>query len=160
MPILLLVGPFLEGPSHFFKNSLYSHKCHINDLELLLKSHFIKKSTHICFSLQKNSSHDSYICLLKLWFWGPRPMGPMGPFMFWHFLKICFMVWDLSRSVPRVFRSPGNPLIKLFYFIFNSNATFPKSVFLYDCLLYCLLYCLLNSRSTASAAVMLCTTWL
>ena len=40
---------------------------------------------------------------------GPRPLGPMGPSIFLIFFKFCFMVWDLSRSVPMVFRSPGNP---------------------------------------------------
>ena len=54
--------------------------------------------------------------LVKFWVLGPRPMGP---FIFLHFLKICFMVWDLSRSVRMVFRSPGNLLIKLCHFIFN-----------------------------------------
>ena len=34
-------------------------------------------------------------------------------------LKVCRMVQDLSKSVPMVFRSPGNPLIQLFHFIFN-----------------------------------------
>ncbi len=34
------------------------------------------------------------------------------------------MVWDLSRSVPMVFRSPGNTLINLFHFIFNSKCHF------------------------------------
>ena len=42
------------------------------------------------------------------------------------FLKIYFMVRDLSRSVPRLFRSPGKPLIKLFHFIFNSKCNFSK----------------------------------
>ena len=50
---------------------------------------------------------------------GPRPLGPMGPFIFLYFLKFGFMVCDLSRSVPGVFRIPGNPLINLFHFIFN-----------------------------------------
>ena len=39
------------------------------------------------------------------------------------------MVWDLSRSVPRVFRRPGNPLIELFHFIFNSKCNFWKCCF-------------------------------
>ena len=60
---------------------------------------------------------------------GPRPLGPMGPSMFRDFLKMCFMVWDLSRSVRMVFRSPGNTLIKLFHFIFNSKCNFSKVSF-------------------------------
>ena len=60
---------------------------------------------------------------------GPRPLGPMGPSMFCDFLKNCFMVWDLSRSVPRVFRSPGNPLIKLLHLLFNSKYNFFKVIF-------------------------------
>ena len=58
------------------------------------------------------------ICMI-FWFLGPRPLGSMGPFIFRVFLKIYFMVWDLSRSVPRVFRSPGNPLIKFVDFKCN-----------------------------------------
>ena len=54
------------------------------------------------------------------------------------------MVWDLSRSVPGVFRSPGKPLIKLFHLLLNLKCHFPKVSFLLNCLLYCLLYCLLN----------------
>ena len=50
---------------------------------------------------------------------GPRFPGVMGPSIFRDFLKICFIVWDLSRSVSRVFRSPGDPLINLFDFIFT-----------------------------------------
>ena len=63
---------------------------------------------------------------------GPWPLGPMGPHIF-VFLKICKMVWDLSRSVPMVFRRPGNPLIKLFHFIFNWKCDFVKvSFFLWE----------------------------
>ena len=40
------------------------------------------------------------------------------------------MVWDLSRSVPMMFRTPGNPLIHLFHFIFNSKCHFWKVRFL------------------------------
>ena len=47
-----IIGPFLEGPSRFFKNLRCSQKCHINDLELLLKSYFRRISTRICFILQ------------------------------------------------------------------------------------------------------------
>ena len=36
-------------------------------------------------------------------------------FRIFMFLKMCNMVQDLSRSVPRVFRSPGNPSINLFH---------------------------------------------
>ena len=62
---------------------------------------------------------------------GLRFLGVMGPFIFWDVLKICFMAWDLSRSVPRVFRSPGNPLIKLFHFSFLWKYHFLKSQLLY-----------------------------
>ena len=58
---------------------------------------------------------------------GPRPLGPMGPFDFWYFLKTYFMVWDLSRSVPRVFRSSGNPLINLFHLFVNSCRQMPSN---------------------------------
>ena len=47
-----IIGPFLEGPSRFFKNLRCSQKCHINDLELLLKSYFRRIPTRICFILQ------------------------------------------------------------------------------------------------------------
>ena len=67
-----------------------------------------------------------------LWFLGPRPLGPMGPFIFWHFLKMCFMVWDLSRSVPGVFSSPGNPLIKLCRFIWNLKCNLFKVIFVIE----------------------------
>ena len=60
---------------------------------------------------------------------GPRPLGPMGPSIFLDFLNFCFMVWDLSRSVPRLFRSPGNPLINLFHVLFNSKCHFFKVIF-------------------------------
>ena len=53
------------------------------------------------------------------------------------------MVWDLSRSVPMVFRSPGNTLINLFHLLFNSKCHFFKIICLLNCLLYCLFYCLL-----------------
>ena len=69
----------------------------------------------------------------------PAPCPP--GFFFRHFLKFCFMVWDLSRSVFRVFRSPGNPLINLFDFICN------KKCLLY-CLVNCLLYCLLYGQGS------------
>ena len=63
-----------------------------------------------------------------VWFLGPRPLGPMGPFIFRVFSKMYFLVWDLSRSVPRVFRSPGNPLIKLSNFRYNSKCHFQKVI--------------------------------
>ena len=44
------------------------------------------------------------------------------------------MVWDLSRSVPMVFRSPGNPLINLFHLLFNSKYHFSTVCFLLNCL--------------------------
>ena len=37
-------------------------------------------------------------------------------------LKVCRMAQDLSKSVPMVFRTPGNPLITLFHFICNSKC--------------------------------------
>ena len=48
---------------------------------------------------------------------------------FFEILKVCRMVQDLSKSVPRVFRSPGKALIKLFHFIFNSKCHFSKVFF-------------------------------
>ena len=48
------------------------------------------------------------------------------------------MVWDLSRSVPGVFRSPGNPLINLFHLSFNSKYHFLKNVFI-DFDIHCLI---------------------
>ena len=56
------------------------------------------------------------------------------------------MVQDQSRSVPRVCRSPWNPLIKLFHFIFNSKCHFQKCICSYYCLFNCLLNCLLNCQ--------------
>ena len=50
---------------------------------------------------------------------GPKAHGAYGTIMFLTSFEKCFMVWDLSRSVPGAFRSPGNPLIKLFHFISN-----------------------------------------
>ena len=44
--------------------------------------------------------------------------------IFWHFVEVLPLTWDLSRSVRMVFRSPGNPLINLFHFIFNSRCHF------------------------------------
>ena len=65
--------------------------------------------------------------------WGPGPWSKApvahGTLHFCDFLKICFMVWDLSRSVPRVFRSPGNPLINVFHFICISTYNFPNPPF-------------------------------
>ena len=40
-----------------------------------------------------------------------------------------FMVWNLSRGVPKVFRTPGNPLIHLSHSIFNSKSHFSKVSF-------------------------------
>ena len=60
---------------------------------------------------------------------GPRFSGVMGPSIFRDFLEFCFMVWDLSRSVPKVFRTPGNPLINLFRLLFNSKCHFFKVSF-------------------------------
>ena len=76
-----------------------------------------------------------WMILIISWFWAQGPWGPWDPPCFWDFLKTCFMVWDLSRSVPGVFRSPGNPLINLFHFLFNSKCHFRKCHFLLNCLL-------------------------
>ena len=100
--------------------------------------------THLFHVLRKSGcSWFSWLVMIFILL-GPRPLGPMGPSMFCDFSKIQFMVWDLSKSVPKVFRSPRNPLIHLFYLIFNQNATFQNVIRLLNCLLYCLLYFLLN----------------
>ena len=72
---------------------------------------------------------------------GPKAHGSHWTLHVMTFSKNCLMVWDLSRSVPGVFRSPGSPLIKLFHLLFNSKCRFFKVHFLYNCLLNCLLYC-------------------
>ena len=64
------------------------------------------------FHVQKNLHFHDFNDLNSFMVLGLRFLGVMGPFIFCDFLKICFMAWDLSRSVPMVFRSPGNPLIK------------------------------------------------
>ena len=51
-----------------------------------------------------------------------------GILYFFDFFKIDFMVGDLSRSVSMVFKSPGNPLIKLFDFICNWNVSFYRQI--------------------------------
>ena len=60
---------------------------------------------------------------------GPKAPGAHGTLHFLIFFENYFMVWDLSRSVPEAFRTPGNPLINLFHFIFNSECHFSKSQF-------------------------------
>ena len=70
------------------------------------------------FHVEKNTDFHDFNDLNNFMVLGPSPWGPWGP-SFSDLFKICFMVWDLSRSVPGVFRSPGNPLIKLFHFIFD-----------------------------------------
>ena len=77
----------------------------------------LSKKTIIFLIFNDLNNFNNFVVL------GPRPLGP---FVFRDFLKIYFMVWDLSRSVPRVFRSPGTPLINLFRFIFNSKCHFLK----------------------------------
>jgi len=42
------------------------------------------------------------------------------------FLALHNMTWYLSKSVPMVFKSQRNALIKLFHFIFNSKCHFSK----------------------------------
>ena len=64
---------------------------------------------------------------------GPKAHGAHGTLIF---LEICFMVWDLSRSVPKVFRSPGNTSIHLLLFTLKFNMSLFKG--------HLLLYCLLN----------------
>ena len=86
---------------------------HINDLELLRT---VPGTEFQCvsFHVQKNNVFQSI--LMNFWANGPR--GPWAP-IFQVVLKMYFMVWDLSRSVRMVFRSPGNPLIKLFHLLFD-----------------------------------------
>ena len=82
--------------------------------------------THLFHVLRKSGcSWFSWLVMIFILL-GPRPLGPMGPSMFCDFSKIQFMVWDLSKSVPKVFRSPRNPLIHLFYLIFNQKCHFSK----------------------------------
>ena len=50
--------------------------------------------------------------------WSKAP-GAHGTLRFLWFFEKLFMVWDLSKSVPKVFRSPGNPLINLCHSTFN-----------------------------------------
>ncbi len=98
------------------------------------------------FHVEKKHEFSWFLCALNNFMvLGPRPLGPMGPFVFLHFLKICFMVWDLSRSVPMVFRSPGNPLIKLFHLSFNSKCHVLK-VFYWIAywIAYCIAYWIAN----------------
>ena len=50
----------------------------------------------------------------------PRFLGGHGTLIFLIFcLEICVLVRDLSRNVPGVFRSPGDPFINLFHLLFN-----------------------------------------
>ena len=94
----------------------------------IIEDCFRHRISALIFSMLKKHS----ILKIPLFCFGPRPLGPgpmvQGP---WgpplsDFLKVCKMVQDLSRSVPRVFRSLGKPLIKLFHFIFNSKCHFSK----------------------------------
>ena len=71
------------------------------------------------FHVEKTLNFLIFTDLKNFMVWGPRFPGVMGPFIFWDFVKNYFMVWDLSRSVRKVFRSPGNPLIKLFHLFLN-----------------------------------------
>ena len=82
------------------------------------------RDAHLFHVEKKNTDFHDFHDFDSFMVLGPRFPGPMGPSMFRDFLKNCFMVWDLSRSVPRVFRSPGNPLINLFHFIFNETCHF------------------------------------
>ena len=54
-------------------------------------------------------------------FFGPKAHGAHGALHVLNCFENLFMVWDLSRSVPGVFRTPGNPLINLIHVIFNSK---------------------------------------
>ena len=58
-----------------------------------------------------SKTQDFWAKALGPWAHGPRPLGPMGPSIFCDFLKICFMVWDLSGRLSYGVRSQGNPLI-------------------------------------------------
>ena len=60
----------------------------------------------------------------------PKVAAYMHPkyVIFLKILKVCRMAQDLSKSVPMVFRSPGNPLIKLFHLLFNSKCHFFKVI--------------------------------
>ena len=98
---------------------------HINDLELL--------SIVLCIELRRAPFPCSRKHLILMMFGskgpGARAHGPRPIFL--NVLEIHFMVRDLSRSVPKVFRSPGKPLIKWFHFTFNSKCHFSKvSVFI------------------------------
>ena len=57
---------------------------------------------------------------------GPKAHGAHGTLHFSSFFEKKIMVWDLSTSVPMMFRTPGNPLINLFDFVFNSKCHFSK----------------------------------
>ena len=85
--------------------------------------------------VQKNSILNISLFCLGPGPWGPDPWSKVyGAHVSPHFsdfCKICKMVRDLSRSVPRVFRTPGNPLIKLFHFISNFKCNFCKCHLLY-----------------------------
>ena len=76
------------------------------------------------FHVEKNTDFHDFNDFNNFMVLGPRFPGVMGPFIIREFLKHCSMVWDLSRSVPMVFRSPGNALINLFHFIFNKKCHF------------------------------------
>ena len=68
------------------------------------------------YSVSPSQNSDAHVSMFSKTpdvhdFWAQGPWGPWDP-PFVHCLKISFMVWDLSRSVSEVFRTPGNPLIK------------------------------------------------
>ena len=88
-------------------------------------------SARIFSMLEKHSIYNKQFGFFWAQALGPGPMvqgpwSPWGPPPF--FSQYCKMVRDLSRSVPRVFRSLGKPLIKLFRFIFNSKCHFLKVI--------------------------------
>ena len=93
---------------------------HINDFELsrIVSGTEFRRASFPCW--KKHALFNTSV------FFGPRPLGPgpmvQGPWGPWgphfsDFLEICKMVRELSKSVPRVFRSPGNPFINSIHFI-------------------------------------------
>ena len=91
---------------------------------------------------------SNILCLLPervLMYWHtykPTLFDYGAPLWKQHILGFCaiyFMVWDPSRSVRMMFRSPGDPLINLFHFIFTCHLL--GVIFFCNWLLSCLVYC-------------------
>ena len=119
-PILILLTLF-----HKFPITLFAPKMTISMIwsyRSVLPSQNI--DAHL-FHVQKKQRFSWFLMIFTiLWLWAQGPWGPWGHAFFWVFLKICLMVWDLSRSVRMMFRSPGNPLINFFRLLFNSKCHF------------------------------------